>query len=192
MGPAHLLPAGRRPLHRIPLAPSPRCRQAARRCATQCPRRSKRRSHSTCVDTYALYIYQMHRAALAEASAAVTAPVLTCPLCTFTKCTGQPAQRRHAHALSYALRLPRTSGVSYVPCTVTPQVSTEPSTARLTPMASTDQAMASPSFTPLQPAVPTPGPNDVDLRATVGVSPSTTADAVASASGSTTKTRDMD
>ena len=46
----------------------------------------------------------------------------------------------------------------------------------------------------LQPAVPTPGPDDVDLRATVGsISPSTPLPPLgASASGSTTETRDMD
>jgi hypothetical protein len=68
------------------------------------------------------------------------------------------------------------------------------SAARLTSMASTDQTIASPTFTPLQPAVPTPGPDDVDLRATVGnISPSTPLPPLgASASGSTTETRDMD
>ena len=71
--------------------------------------------------------------------------------------------------------------------------STQLSAARLTPMASTDQTMASPTFTPLQPAVLTPGPDEVDLRATVGTPLSTPAVAAgASSSRSTTETREMD
>ena len=42
-----------------------------------------------------------------------------------------------------------------------------------------------------QTVVPTPGPDDVDLRATVGLSPSTPLPPLG-ASGSATETRDMD
>ena len=72
-------------------------------------------------------------------------------------------------------------------------VSTGRSTARLTLMASTDQTIASPTFTPLQPpTVLMPDTNnDVDLRATVDLSPSTTVTVGASGSGAT-DTRDMD
>lgn len=143
------------------------------------------------------------RNVLAEASDAVSTYVDTLrPVSTY-KGAGQLALRCHAlYVRRTATGLGRAVRKA-APCTVAPQVSTERSTARLTPMASTDQTIASPTFTPMatpiaspwQPsvsAVLTPGPNDVDLRATIDLSPAPRNLPVATAVAvSTAETRDM-